>query len=237
MKFGMDFTRARKWLIETFISHNFAALYKSGKTKTIWVENTPSGSGIAIAFPGYKTRVAKNGSFYYDYRVVLHKNNCDITLSHVNLIIDIYNKLTRIEMDEELFYQWFIRFIADDHFSLHEAVTSLKFNDLPLCMPDFDKIDKYHQQLNKKYNRAGNRYNLTIDELFIAMKWIVVQEDINYPIEQGFLGRKMAFARYLEVFHCKNCQTHTVKQVVERALTHSRPRNWPDMDYSALENI
>jgi hypothetical protein len=78
---------------------------------------------------------------------------------------------------------------------------------------------------------------LTIEELFKSIKWIVIQEDINYPVSKGYLGRKMPYGRYLEAIHVLEGKGYSLQEVIQRALSHSRPQKWNDMDYTFEQNI
>ena len=88
---------------------------------------------------------------------------------------------------------------------------------------------------DKKYNPVGNSFDLTLEELFCSIKWIVLQEDINYPIP--FEGRRMPLARYLETIFITQNNSHTLEDVIKRALFHSRPTQWTDMDYLFRDQI
>ena len=89
----------------------------------------------------------------------------------------------------------------------------------------------------KKLNIIGSSFDLTIEELFTSIKWIVLQEDINYPISSGFEGRKMPYSRYIEAVYTTESNGRTIENVIQRALAHFRPTQWKDMDYSFRKNI
>jgi hypothetical protein len=72
----------------------------------------------------------------------------------------------------------------------------------------------------------------------LLIKWIALQEDINYPPRHGYQGRRMTFARYHEAVLCAEGHTeHHITEVVRRALEHRRQQEWADMDYSFLSEI
>ena len=84
---------------------------------------------------------------------------------------------------------------------------------------------------SKPYRREGNSADLTIEELFSSIKWISIQEDINYPMPR-YQGRKMPYTRYIEVVHIakhKDSQ-HSLGEVIQRAISHTRPSPWGEMN-------
>ena len=87
-----------------------------------------------------------------------------------------------------------------------------------------------HKRLSKTFPKAGNAWDLSFPELLGAMKWIALQEDVNYPHGQG---RRMPFARYLEAIYCAEHQLG-VEDVVARALHHRIPAPWPGVDYARI---
>ncbi len=98
------------------------------------------------------------------------------------------------------------------------------------------RIDKAHK--NKDFNHEGNRWDFNFEELFFSIGWIVIQEDLNYPIEEGYEGRKMPLARYIETIYCSQNQDHELEEVIKRAILHNkRPRRWREMDYSFVNDI
>lgn len=95
---------------------------------------------------------------------------------------------------------------------------------------------KAHKDEGKVYKEQGTRVVLSILELTPVIKWIALQEDINYPIPQGFEGRKMPFRRYLEAIHQAE-RGLPVELIVRRALRHERPQRLQGVDYSCMEEI
>ncbi len=113
---------------------------------------------------------------------------------------------------------------------LTKAVTMLPYKPVAPPQSLISRVQKAHG--NKGYNKYGNFADLTIEELLSCIKWIVLQEDINYPIARNFEGRKMPFARYLETIFITQNSSHSLEEVIKRALAHSRPKQWREMDYS-----
>ena len=83
---------------------------------------------------------------------------------------------------------------------------------------------------DKKYNEQGNFYDLTIEELLKLIKWIVIQEDINYPPPK-YEGRKMSFYRYLEAIYVACNDLYSLERVIKRTLSHRRPSKWNGVIY------
>lgn len=192
---------------------------------------------IGISFPGYKARVAQDGNLVFDYRIDLVTPTHITSLSHVNILVDLYCKAaSSAQFSVEL-----LRTITS--FALHpilppEAIfTKITATALPHDRKILDDCVQTHQSLGKVFNLKGNEKSLSIPELFHSMKWIVLQEDINYPISKGFLGRRMCFARYAEGIYAAGKSPDQLQKVVRRALSHSRPQYWSDVNYSFLQKI
>lgn len=191
---------------------------------------------ISVSFPGYKSIKKKNG-MVCDYRIDLTKKGNKTTLSHANIIVDIYQKVKLGGGSVDVLQETMIDTAkngVNDVSAINEKlpVNSYITDDLLL-----KRIEKEHQFLNKQFNTPGNRMPLTWEELFLSLKWIVVQEDINYPIAKGFQGRKMCFKRYLEAIYVATATKYSLEEVIKRTLSHQRPEDWNEVDYSELEKL
>ncbi len=228
----MDFLQAKKQLHEIFQENDFAGLLQKGNmhAKTVKVCRCNTDSLIWLSFPGYKAAV-KSGKIVYDYRVLLEKNNGKYPLSHANLIVDIYTKCLYGKIDVPLFQKFLVKSFAQGNDGVPDI--EVQYTDPPAYLLQYVKMAHH----GKKYLLEGNRAYLALEELFLAMKWIVIQEDINYPVKQGLEGRKMPLARYMEAIEVAKNGRHELKEVISRALSHTRPRKWGDMDYSFLINL
>ena len=229
----MKHTEAKTRILDVFKRYDYAKLAERGEkhTQSYVIEKLSNGSSIIIYFPGYKSAPSRFGEYTYDYRVDLmlpRKDNFQTTLSHVNVIIDICNKCLQ-------------------NSSLKPVITA-KLNDLyihgtsgqlvnslgdyrPVTVSDqlIDIASTTHVQLGKSYNKDGNKYDLTYEELFHSILWISLQEDLNYPMPR-FEGRRMSFSRYLEsVWQIDS--NHTLQEVIQRALSHSMPIPWRNYEY------
>ena len=73
----------------------------------------------------------------------------------------------------------------------------------------------------------------TPEYILKALKWIWAQEDVNFPISKGYLGRKMAGQRLCEIAHGVPFET-----VYERAeVKKSRPQPLKEVDYTKVEHV
>lgn len=228
----MDFSRAKKQLHQIFQENDFAGLLQTGQkhAKTVQVARCSNKSVIWISFPGYKA-MKKAGKIIFDYRVMLEKHGGMYPLSHTNLIVDIYTKCLYGNMEVGLFEKFLAKSFEQGNDEI--PVMEIRYTDTPAYLLQY--IKKAHR--DKKYLLEGNRAYLTLEELFLTMKWIVIQEDMNYPVKQGLEGRKMPLSRYMEAIEVARNGKHELKEVIRRALSHSRPRKWDDMDYSFLNAL
>lgn len=221
----MNYTESRTYLLNQFNNNNFDGLFYNKRTNqaSIAVANNFN-LNLTIAFPGYKTQY-KHGHLVYDYRVDLNK----IPISHTNIVTDIYNKAIQAPQ------------LVND---LYKFLIDLSFNALNI------DLNKYQQLLNhnfqapstelltlvkkahgtKQYNINGNAWSYSLKELSTIIPYIVLQEDINYPMPR-FNGRRMSFYRYVEAIFCSlNNNYYTLQQVIVRTLSHTRPALWNEFN-------
>ena len=196
-----------------------------------------NGTVISILFPGYKSTFTKTG-IHFDYRVDIAKEQFQTSLSHVNIIVDIYNKCKKNEFNPLNMVKLLQEVAIACEENLNEM--SVRYDYPPKDPPDLELLNSIsipHKKMNKYFNRTGSKWDLEIEELLASMHWIVLQEDINYPISKGFEGRRMPFCRYLEAVYCASHEDHSIDEVIERALMHKRPKMWREIDYSFINEI
>lgn len=243
----MSYLRMRNDLLDTFNQNNFEKVWRAGeKNKQSYERNQHINTlaynypnnynlNIVINYPGYKTYVKSNGDLVYDYKVSLNA----IPISHVNIIVDLYNKSVQSDIACELLSK-FIRELAikGDEIDLQGYI---KLNDFNFATPSQDLLDyvnQAHVRLSKNYLIEGNyNWNYTIEELSTIIPLIALQEDINYPIPH-YQGRRMPFYRYLEANYCAiQNSAHSLNEVIERALSHGRPALWDYIDYEDITKL
>jgi hypothetical protein len=190
--------------------------------------------GITISYPGYKTDF-KYGKYVYDYRVSFK----GIAISHPSIIIDLFNKAVQLGDNYKLLEKFLIDLAKKgDAIELqnHQFICDFNFSS-----PDphlLEKANVVYRRQNKLYLIDSNRdFNFSIKELVELMSWITLQEDINYPMEKGFQGRRMPYYRYIEAVYCGKHNERNLSEVVERALAHNRPTLWSEIDYSAITRL
>jgi len=198
------------------------------------IHTCSNGSKIYISYPGLKARLERDGKIVYDYRVDIDivTSKFPTSLSHVDIIVDIYNKCLH-NFDRELMRQLLIKTAREGQFDVNQysQLRSYSYQAIDKSLIRF--AANGHTALGKTYNSTANQFDLTFEELFNSIFWIVLQEDINYP-RPKFQGRKMPFSRYLEALYCFDSK-HLFSEVIDRALVEGRrPSEWPDMDYSFL---
>ncbi|GAB2580016.1 hypothetical protein [Spirosoma areae] len=229
----MDYRGSLRQLERLFLENDYQGhlANKREHVVSIPVETCANGSQISISFPGYKATPDKP-----DYRVNLTKNGFTTALSHANIIIDLFNKCTHGGMRSAELKEVLIEQACQSTIDVASLQKNLHYK--PVNPSEQVKIESInaHKIENKTYNANGNRFDLTVEELFTSIKWIVLQEDINYPMPR-FLGRKMPFSRYLETLHVVDGGQHRLQEVIQRALAHYRPPLWPDMDYAFTQLI
>lgn len=203
---------------------------------SIVVEKLSNGSEISIHFVGYKSKVV-DGKVVYDYRVDLNKSGLITSLSHANIICDIYNKVKYGGLNHKSFQQAIIESAKEGDFNFSDLESTYPYEQ---CRPNQEVIELFssiHRKLKKGFNSIGNTNDLTFEELFKSILYISVQEDLNYPIESGFEGRRMCFARYIETLYLFEETERTLFDVLARTLSHKRQSKWKELNYSFLKKI
>lgn len=120
-------------------------------------------------------------------------------------------------------------------------------NYIELCRREFSNpsneliniIDYEHRRINKNYDSNANLMNYSIQELVDIIPYIVLQEDINYPMPR-LQGRRMSFYRYIESVLCAENNRHNIEEIVRRIFfIDGRPINWEGYDniYKQINNI
>lgn len=202
------------------------------------VDILPNRTEVLVVFPGLKTTLTGEKVKAYDYRVDIRKAALRTALSHANIIVDIYAKCAEAPSligDMKTFLGNLFR---EDSDSPYENIASLK-DYIPKAPPSARILEQArvaHARERKSYNEVGNRFSYSIPELASVIKWIALQEDINYPMSQGYEGRRMPFSRYLEAVHQAE-RGLSVCVVVRRALKHTRPRPLRSVDYSCIREL
>lgn len=229
----MRYNEAKSRIIALFNKYDHVKRAENGEkhTQSHVIETLTNNSSILIIFPGYKSAPNRFGGYTYDYRVDLllqRKGNFQTTLSHVNVIVDITNKCKKDPSLKQVLPGILIDLYTNGTSRKTIEVKSdyepsLIYNDL------ISEADETHRRLSKTYNKDGNRFELTFEELFHSIMWISLQEDLNYPMPR-FEGRRMSFSRYLECIWQLDSR-NTLSEVIERALSHSRPLPWSNKTY------
>jgi hypothetical protein len=232
----MDYQGMKDFIISEFEKNEYRKLVKQNKrnSKSVKLTELKNKSAFYAYYPGYKARITARGT-YYDYRVDIIKGKKQVTLSHVNIIVDLYQKVFRNnELKDDLIKMLGNIITQGDIDPLN------KTNLLSMYMPGnstsketMQILHKIHEEIGKKYNSEGNQWDFEIEELYTAIGWIALQEDVNYPQEKGYEGRRMPFSRYLEAIQYA-AEEKQIKTIIWRALSHGRPKNLKDVDYSII---
>jgi hypothetical protein len=201
------------------------------------VNSLSGGSVVKVVFPGQKASVTSKGKVIYDYRVDIKKQGVRTTLSHANIVVDIYNKCQREKGLIRDLRTLLGNIILEGDVDPYRDTRLCRGYELvePPGAVLLERVGRVHEQLGKAFNSVGNQSDLSIEELIAVVKWIALQEDINYPMPR-FEGRRMPFARYLEAIYCAEGNAE-VDNVIRRALTHSRPGRWDGVDYGIIDQV
>ncbi|MDU1855530.1 MAG: hypothetical protein E6789_08560 [Clostridium baratii] len=228
----MRYKKLGNRLVKRFEELGFEELFKENKINSKSIEfKNDNNINLKIFFPGYKTSIYDDGNIKaYDYRVELG----GVPISHVNIVVDLYNKIVQAPHLERLLKKFLIDLAQNgDKVELdkYEALKQYNFKCPNKALKE--QVNKIHLKNRKKYLIEGNSKDLTLEQLRILIPTIVLQEDINYPMEKGFNGRRMSFYRYLEAVSGVN-----IDDVIVRTISHKRPALYNNLiDYSKIENL
>jgi len=228
----MDYSKLKERLIKEFGRNNFFHLYQNNNIceKEFVCEYLKNGTFIIIRYPGYKSNPRQN---IYDYRVYIDFSGERVTLSHANIIVDIYYKCFQDE-----------KYIKGLPIFIKNAIIDVNndpFKDINLGdrtsrrnSPGEQLTNSVIKAIGGKHIAASNRRDLTLEKLAAVIKWITLQEDINYPPPRQ--GRLMPYSRYLEAVHVVDFNHHEIAEVLRRAVfITTPPQEWDDLDYSLLK--
>lgn len=234
------FKTAKKEMTLLLQQEGFDDIYQSIETdpsiinsKNFIIDSSTSPEfSIKISFPGYKSGFNR-GKIVYDYRVDFESNTLSTSLSHVNLIIDLYTKCKYGNLSSNDGIEFLIDFFANgDLDSLDYEKLNFNTCDSTQISEGNDIANNVHSDLGKSHNETGNSRLLTPEEFCYSLKYIAIQEDVNYPIPR-YQGRKMCLKRYLEVLYiCDENYSgnHSLSEIITRALKHGAPpTDWPEM--------
>jgi hypothetical protein len=251
----MSFEKLSETLIKEFNKNNFKKMVKNKeKYKKCYKVPNKFGLNLKINYPGYKSEVIENGHVYnyedgkkkfygnytttkFDYRVDLNNHS----ISHVNIVIDLYNKgLQLLKSNQNIYLLTELLFNLarkGDDYNRNKFLKLNEFNFNPPAKSLLENTSNIHKKFDKNYNQSANRnWVYSLDELANVIIWIVLQEDINYP-HKRCEGRKMPFKRYLETLYCCKHKDKRIDEVIERTLTEKYiPENWNDVKLN-YENI
>jgi len=234
----MDYSTSREVLLQEFGKYRWeGAVADRQWHKWRYVADPavpPYGAEIQLRFPGLKTKLHKQPA-RYDFRVDLLRAETPTTPSHVSVIADIHNKcLLRPDLVADLTLLLHNMFPDDDSDPLAGTRHLSDYSGLAPPGADLLKaIAHSYTRLCKSFEPATNERDLSVPELIAIIKWITLQEDMNYPMELGFEGRRMPFARYIEAVHSA-ASRQSIEKVVERTLMHRRPPLWEGVDYGMI---
>jgi hypothetical protein len=228
----MNYHEAEQKLQQLFESKDYRQLIqqRSYHAHRDLIHTCSNGSKIYISYPGFKAKLGRDGKIVYDYRVDIIKSSFQASLSHVNIIIDIYNKCQH-NFDRELMRQLLIKTAREGQLDINQYSQLRSYSYQAVDQSLIRCATDAHTRLGKTYKSTANQFDLTFEELFNSIFWIVLQEDINYPMPR-YQGRKMPFSRYLEALYCFESE-HSLDEVIDRALVEGRPPiDWIDMNHS-----
>lgn len=183
---------------------------------------------LKINFPGYKTKkkynhYTKKNKITYDYRVDLN----EIAISHTNIVVDIYNKSIQNPEIRIPLYNFLVdisKNALNTNLNNHQLLLNFKFT---APTPELLNQAAIAHQINRKiYNKNANKLNYSLEQLKYLISYIVLQEDINYPMPKK-AGRRMSFYRYIEAIICSSTRNnYSLSDVITRSLSHNFPPLW-----------
>ena len=249
--------------LKIVLAHFLADGYETAPTlsKKESIYTTANGALITLVYPG-KKYVSTDKTPTFDFRV-----DCDLDgvydgekkrlPTHAAFMIDMYNKVRYCGMDGTKL-RGALAYIAvtGDISRVKEWEEPLQYTPAPPLYEDVSIIQEYYDKWKKgdvegqppeTFNWDSSQMDWGIEELFAMIKYIAMQEDVNYPISDRIQGRKMPFCRYIEGIDVaqKELNTNrkrsdldpTLSSVVANILTRKKVPLDPRIDYGAIPNI
>ncbi|MCR4945003.1 MAG: hypothetical protein K5986_11320 [Clostridium sp.] len=220
----MFYNRLEERLVKIFKDNDFIGAMRRNEEKFIPVKNKYD-LDLQIKYPGYKAEI-RNGKVIYDYRVDYNS----IPISHVNVVVDLYNKIVQAPQLRELYREFLVDISRNGwgiNLDKYKGLDEVKIKNPSEEL--LNHITVIHNGLNKSYNRIGNEGKVySTCELAYFISLIVMQEDINYPMPR-YEGRRMSFYRYLEAINGKD-----LSHVIRRTLSHTRPPLLDGINYKEI---
>lgn len=196
------------------------------------VDTLSQGQIAVIHFPGYKWEKEAP-----DFRVSIKSNGKIFTPSHTNIIADIANKVERKALPIKELEEALYSICEDPH---HCCNLDYKVS-LPPSKDLIQRFQEAHNRLDKSFSIISNEKDLHINDLLIIIKWLMLQEDINYPMSKGYEGRTMPAARYLEAISAMlTPELISLEKVIKRTISHKeRPEdlNNLNINYKRLRKL
>jgi hypothetical protein len=166
----MQYQRMRRELRQIFEDGGFRQAVEANEflLRNVEIDRLDNGTVFYASYPGQKTDIRRDK---YDYRVDIHKAGIEIPLSHVNIIVDIFNKCQirpALIPEMKLFLRNIVREGDIDPFLDTVLLRGYKAADPP-NNNFLDEITQLHRRIEKNYSRQGNQWDLTIEELYTAI--------------------------------------------------------------------
>lgn len=238
MAITMSCGQAQAWLESQFKTFHYRdlAISEQHHSEQIKLADSNSGASFYAVFPGYKC-VNWRGEVKCDYRVDIEKAGARTALSHANLVIDIVHKVQSEPDSAAFLYSTFEALARNQTTGVQESAAT--YHAKPASLPstelkaECDRIHRNQVPKSKFYNALGNSIPISFEELAIAIQWIIIQEDINYPPPR-WQGRFMPLRRYVEAIASVETGACSLEEVLSRTLVEGRPpspKELPDVDY------
>jgi hypothetical protein len=198
------------------------ALLNENKGRPLFheVHRFSDSASISIQVPGYKHKAGK-----LDFAVHLVRSN---PLSHVNIIVDLYWKVAYRKISPSKLLRWLENIIQNGSISTFDG------NYKPIAIDHAYLVRVSVASAGKSYDPLLNARELTFDELAHKIKWIAIQEEINYP-RPKFDGRGRPLIVYSEaIASCALNPVITLERSIERANEHSRLTKIAGVEYGKI---
>jgi len=228
-------------------------------SRNLEIYKCESGTSVSLKYPGYKWDKDVPDS-PYDFRVDADFSDGRERLpSHAALMVDMYNKVKHCGMDGTTLREVLVELAESGVFDLQLCIQHLPYAPKPPLLSDLKYIDDIYKRdknggvkngritIKENFHYEYSDIDWPLEELLVMVKYIALQEDVNYPMAAGYEGRRMPFARYIEAidvaqkeitkgYEYKNSDP-TLNIIIGRALANSRVAPFDDIDYGTILQI
>ena len=158
----MKYRDTAEWVRREFVARGFEDALRARKyhAHNLTAEVLSDGTALTLAFPGYKSNLQLRGRPVYDYRVDICIRGEEETLSHANIIVDLFAKgQSQPSLIPEL-RRMLLNVMLEGQIDICEGAERLRSYRCgePPGEAVLHRAVRVHRSMGKVFNASGNRW-------------------------------------------------------------------------------